>query len=170
MVLRLIGVILIIAGCGGLGFSMAAAHRQEVRALRQLVHILDFMECELQNRRTPLPQLCRLVAKEFPKLPGMVFQEFAIEMETQVVPELSLCMAKTLKKFRDLTPVTCRHLQSLGKSVGRFDLEGQVKGFTAIRMDCLRELTALEDNKDARLRSYQTLGLCAGAALAILLI
>lgn len=170
MIFKVIGVVFVIVGCGGVGFCIASVHRQEMRSLRQLVNILDFMACELQQRRTPLPQLCRLCAKEFSKLPGMVFQEFAIEMESQIFPDLSQCMTKTLEKFKDLPPITRRHLLFLGKSIGRFDMDGQLKGLASVRQDCLRELAALEENKDARLRSYQTLGLCAGAALAILLI
>ena len=52
--------------------------------------------------------------------------------------------------------------------MGQFDLSGQLKGFEAVNKDCLRELTDLENNRTQRTRSYQTLGLCAGAALAIL--
>ena len=58
----------------------------------------------------------------------------------------------------------------LGKSIGRFDMDGQIKGLEAVRQDCRRRLDELSKDRDTRLRSYQTLGLCAGAALAILFI
>jgi hypothetical protein len=34
---------------------------------------------------------------------------------------------------------------------------------------CEHSLESIRNNRDARLRSYQTLGVCTGAALAILL-
>ena len=72
----------------------------------------------------------------------------------------------------DLNPVRSlrRPLRLLGQTLGRFDLPGQLKGIKAVQESCRRELARLERNRDARLRSYQTLGLCAGAALVILLV
>jgi hypothetical protein len=61
-------------------------------------------------------------------------------------------------------------LRELGQSLGRFDLNGQLLGIAAVRNTCRSKLQQFEKNKEVRLRSYQTLGLCAGAALAILFI
>ena len=58
----------------------------------------------------------------------------------------------------------------LGRWLGRFDLDGQLKGLDAVRQECRRHLEELNNNREVRLRSYQTLGLCAGAAIAILFI
>jgi len=49
-------------------------------------------------------------------------------------------------------------------------MEGQLKGLESVRQECRRQVETLSYNRDARLRSYQTLGLCAGAALAILFV
>lgn len=168
--LKLIGVILIIAGCGGVGFRIAANHKNEEKALYHLIGILDYMECELQYRLTPLPDLCRQVAREFTYAPSDVFLELALEMEAQLSPDMDCCMSVALSRSKSLPAITRSQLELLGKSIGRFDLEGQLKGLEAVRQDCRRNLEALGNNRESRLRSYQTLGLCAGAALAILLI
>ena len=60
--------------------------------------------------------------------------------------------------------------QQLGKSLGRFDLNGQLQGIEQVRAHCRRELSSLENGRDQRIRGYQTLGVCAGAALAILFV
>lgn len=170
MPVKLLGVLLVVASCGGVGFQIAANHRREESALRQLVGILDYMECELQYHLTALPQLCRQVAKEFTGVPAMVFLDLALEMESQVSPDIGCCMAVSLEKFKKIPVLTRNALEALGKSIGRFDLEGQLKGLDAVRQDCRRHLRELGDNRENRLRSYQTLGLCAGAALAILFV
>ena len=170
MVLKILGVILVVAGCGGVGFRIAANHQQEERALRQLIGILDYMACELQYRLTPLPALCRQAAAEFRQIPGKVFLELALEMEAQVSPDMVSCMDAVLKRNRDIPSVTCSALELLGRSIGRFDLEGQLNGLEAVRQECRRNLSLLSNDRDIRLRSYQTLGLCAGAALAILFV
>ena len=58
----------------------------------------------------------------------------------------------------------------LGSSLGRFDLAGQLKGLSAVKGQCALELQELRTDREPRLRSYRVLGLCAGAALVILLI
>lgn len=50
MIIKIFGSILVIAGCGGFGFKIAAARRKEEKTLRNLISALDFMECELQYR------------------------------------------------------------------------------------------------------------------------
>ena len=64
MTIRIVGAALLILGCGSAGFQMAAAHMREERVLRQLLRLLDYMECELQYHLTPLPELCRQAAAQ----------------------------------------------------------------------------------------------------------
>ena len=52
---RWIGAVLVIAGCGGFGFSIAAGYKREESTLRQLIQALNTMEWELSYRLTPLP-------------------------------------------------------------------------------------------------------------------
>lgn len=170
MNLKIVGAVLIIAGCSGFGFHLAAAHRREESALRQLIAALDFMECELQYRLTPLPELCRQAAANGTGPVCAVFSTLASELEAQVSPDVSLCMNGALLNNKPLPRLANDAMVLLGKSLGRFDLEGQLKGLEAVRQTCRRNLERLGENRDVRLRSYQTLGLCAGAALAILLL
>lgn len=170
MILKLIGAVFVVVGCGGIGFRIAANHRFEEKNLRQLIGILDYMECELQYRLTPLPELCRQASKEFIGPLGNVFRELSIEMDAQNSSDLEICMSGALEKVGKLPPLTREELLLLGRSIGRFDMEGQLKGLEAVRQECRRQGETLSFNRDARLRSYQTLGLCAGAALAILFV
>ncbi|MBR4016948.1 MAG: stage III sporulation protein AB [Oscillospiraceae bacterium] len=170
MILKILGVISVLIGCGGVGFHIAYNYRREIKTLRQLINILDFMECELQYHLTPLPELCRLTAHEFRDDPGPVFAKLAIEMDSQISTDVERCMQVSLASLKKIPPITRTGMEMLGKNLGRFDLSGQLKGIESVRSDSVRKLRMLEDNRDNRIRSYQTLGLCAGAALAILLI
>ena len=170
MILKLIGAALVVAGCGGVGFRIAANQRQEEKDLRQLIGALDYMECELQYRLTPLPTLCKHIAKEWSGRIGKVFSDFATEMDSHNENDTGACMEVSLARNICLSADTQQIFALMGKSIGRFDIEGQLKGLESVRQECRRKLTALECNRDVRLRSYQTLGLCAGAALAILFV
>ena len=170
MIIKLLGIVLIVGGCGGIGFRIAANHCQEERNLRQLISILDYMGCELQYRLTTLPELCLRASQECSGVVSKALLEFTKEMESQVTPNLEICMSAAIGKVSRLSAIAKEELLLFGRSVGRFDLEGQVQGLEAVRQDCRRRLEELSVNRDVRLRSYQTLGLCAGAALAILFV
>ena len=170
MNLKWIGAILIIVGCGGFGFSMAAAHRREENTLRQLICALDYMECELQYRLTPLPDLCRQAAGEQKGCIQEVLMNLSGELDAQISPDVERCMQAALSKVEEIPKHTREALTDMGKTLGRFDLSGQLKGLEQVRAICRTNLEALRTNREPRLRSYQTLGLCAGAALAILLV
>lgn len=170
MMIKIMGAFLVVLGCGGYGMMIAANHKREVQSLRQLLSLLDFMECELQYRYTPLPDLCRQVAAEASGKLRNTFVSAAIEMEDQISPNVYSCMDAALSKNPDLPVHTQNVLSLLGRSLGRFDIEGQLIGLENVRSECRLLLTALTKDHDTRLRSYQTLGVCAGAALAIILI
>lgn len=165
-----IGAILIILGCGGFGLSIAASQRREVSSLRRLVSALDYMECDLQYRLTPLPELCRQAGRESQGCVRNVLLHLADELESQISPDVGDCMRKALAETPDIPSITAEAFSALGQSLGRFDLEGQLKGLEAVRTHCRRELEKLQDHQEVRLRSYRTLGFCAGAAVAILFI
>ena len=79
-------------------------------------------------------------------------------------------METAIGQFSGIPKVTSNALKRLAHSFGKFDLENQLEGLENIKVECKRQLSAMLDNRDARLRTYQTLGLCAGAALVIIFI
>ena len=170
MNIRILGAILVILGCGSFGFLVAAAHRREEQVLHQLLTALDYMQCELQYRLTPLPDLCRQAAANHRGTVRTVFYALAAELEDQISPDVERCMNAVLARVKDVPKLTREAMMELGHSLGRFDLEGQLTGLEVARQACRKGLEELRKDKPVRLRSYQTLGLCAGAALAILFI
>lgn len=167
---KIIGAVLIVCGCGGFGFTVTAAYRREESGLRQLLSVLDFMQCELQYRLTPLPDLCRQAGNQGRNPVNCFFGILAEELEKQVLPDVESCFRASLCRSTRLPSKTEKALTVLGSSMGRFDVEGQIRDLEGVRAYCRSELRIMAENRDTRLRSYQTLGLCAGAALAILFV
>lgn len=170
MTIKLIGALLVVLGCGGFGFCLAASQKREEKLLRQLISVLDYIGCELQYRLTPLPQLCRQAAVECSGTVNKLFTALATELDMQISPNAELCMKAALERVTDIPNDICDILRKLGHSLGRFDLPGQLTDLESIRNMCRSKLDKLCQNRDIRLRTYQTLGLCAGAALVILFI
>jgi len=170
MSFKCIGAILVLCGCSFAGFSMCAAYRREERQLRQLLSALDYMVCELQYRVTPLPELCRQAADHRDGFVGQLFFNLAAELEAQVSPDVQCCLAAAAARSGTLSGRLEEAICILGSSLGRFDLQGQLQGLETVRTYCRTQLDQMAEGRDTRLRSYQTLGLCAGAALAILFV
>ena len=170
MNLKWMGAVLIIAGCGGFGFLMAWNLSREVSALRRLMGILDYMSCELEYRLTTLPEALRKATVSRDGCVNRVLIFLAEELENQVAPDVTSCMKAALGRTPELPKRTRAMLEELGISLGAFDLPGQLRGLESVRQNCSRLLMELEQNRAQRTRSYQTLGLCAGAALAVLFI
>jgi len=165
-----IGALLIIAGCGGFGFSLVLSQLREEKSLQQLAFLVDFMACELQFRLTALPALCQQVSGQATGDLRSIFSKLSILLEQQLSADVSDCLEKAMNEIPSLQGKIRSLLQELGATLGRFDLDGQLKGLESVRAQCRRELETIRCDRDTRLRSYQTLSLCCGAALAILLI
>lgn len=165
--IRIVGGCMIFAGCGGFGFAMAAACRREEAQLCQLLRALEYMSCELSYRMTPLPTLCRGAAEAGEGLIARFLLELAKALERQTAPDVQVCVYEVLERMsvsKDLR----RLLSELGGTLGRFDLPGQLRGIESAIRSTEAALRRIRDGGENRRRSYQTLGLCAGAALAIL--
>lgn len=167
MTIKWIGAILIISGCGGCGFLMASAYRAEERTLEALCRALEYMSCELSYHMTPLPQLCRNTAQSVTGKTNAVFLSLAQELEQQVAPDAVSCM-RAVQATINLPDSAQDILTQLGNCLGCFDLSGQIRGIESCLKNAQSKLRYLNDHRQNRIRSYQTLGLCAGAALAIL--
>ena len=165
-----VGALLIVSGCGACGFAMAASYRREEKTLRQLISALDYMACELQYRLTPLPELCCKAAEENGGIVGSVLERLSRELEKQMQPDVESCVRTALEAEESLPGKVRKAFEMLGLSLGRFDLDGQLKGLESVRSFCRGEVDSLASGRESRIRSYQTLGLCTGAALAILFI
>ena len=170
MSFRLVGAILILSGCGWFGFSMASAHCASENGLRQLIRAAEFMQCELQFRQTPLPQLCHLTANLLNGELGRFFGELGERLESRSYADVSACMKSVQDNHPNLPEGIVPILSELGQHLGQFDLAGQLSCLRSVQAECESTLKQLSDNRENRLRSYQTLGLCTGAALAVLLL
>ena len=170
MSLKILGALCVVTACGTCGFMMAGQHIGKIRKMQNLISALEYMECELQYRSTPLPQLCRQAGLQCQGKIQQVFILLADELDAQVFPNVQRCMASVMDRIGHLERPIYDSFRQFGNNLGKFDLIGQVQGLNSTRQSCTERLEQLMQNKESRIRSYQTLGLCAGAAIAILFV
>lgn len=165
---KLLGVLLVICSCGIVGTMLAATVKSNIKQLNELITIINTMENDLRFRLTPLPALCRFAATGGKYL-QYIFIAFAEEMENQISPDPTSCMDAALMRQKRKVIYVENYLKELARSLGRFDLDGQAKDLTFIRQRCQIDLDKLEKSKDLRIKNYQTISICLGIIVTILL-
>lgn len=170
MVIKIIGATCIFCACAGFGYYLAWQHQSDIRMLRQILLVLEYMECELQDRRTPLPVLCYKCAEDTTGTVADVFRDLAVSLESKLLVDPDTCMKMILSKRHSIPHNTQSVLKMLGMQLGKFDLGGQVRCLESIKSTCTRLLQKLSNETQLDERRYKTLGLCVGAALIIIFI
>ncbi len=170
MELKLIGAICIIFACGGIGIWLSVSYNTEIKYLRQMITVIERMEWELDFHLCPLPELCERIKSCCEDGLKDVLENLSKELSCQISPDVYHCMCAALGSVTCIPPKTVETLKLLGGVLGKYDLEGQRKGLISVRRECTRKLDSMEKDKDNHIRNYKTLGLCAGAAIIIILI
>ncbi len=170
MILKVMGAVCIITGCSGVGFSASQNVRREQNALLELVSALEWMICELSYRMSPLPELCRGAAAHTKGAVSKVFEQLSAELEQQLTPDAAICMRNAIESVRNIPPQTALQLQTLGQGMGQFDIQGQLSVLEGAAERCRQANNAITEKQAPQLRNYQTLGICTGIGLVILLL
>lgn len=144
-----IGAILVIGGCGGFGFSVAGEAMRQERLLRQLLENLDFMESELRYRLTALPELFQLCALRSGGCLRRLFLDLAGALDAHSGSDVEQCLRTSLDKQPGIPMRLRKRIWQLGRTLGRFDLDGQLRGIESAREGCRRELRELERNRSS---------------------
>ena len=128
------------------------------------------MENELSYRKTPLPELFENLSTMNIGLTGKVFEKTGQLLDNQISSTAGDCLNIALSETEGLFNTALILLKQLADNLGKFDVEGQISGIHSVKEECESVLKVLETNKSEKIRSIKILCVCAGAAVAILLI
>ena len=160
---------MVTAGGGCCGFAAAGRLRRQERELKSLSAALERMNWELSCLQSSASELMRAGAKAAHGAVAELLLNAAQMMEAQLLPDATACICAAAKRHMVLEQ-TAELFEILGASFGKYDLDGQRAALQSVSCACSRALASHCDGMDSRMRSYRILGLCAGGALAILLI
>ena len=168
--IKWIGALLIIAGCAGIGFSMAMNCRRELKALEDLSCALSHIASELEFRQAPLPDIFLKIGQIGDGCVYSLFSVLGEALNRQVAPDAGCCLDVVLRNGQQIPTMTACILKEFGIGLGQYDVGGQLRQISVVKDRCDREMDLLSNQKEERIRRYQTLGICTGAAIAILLL
>ena len=167
---RYLGAIMVIFGCGSIGFLIAKRLLYEISSVRSLISTLEYWENALTYHHTTIPELCRIAHTIDSSEIGEFFKILGEQLDAHGSGNASHCIESTLLQCRDIPASTQKLIKQLARGLGEFDLNGQLLIFRSVLHEANIILEALSSNLNVRLRSYRTLGICAGVAISVLII
>lgn len=170
--IRWLGMILIAGASVSVGFGAALRIRQTTTQLGQLANALEVMRCELEYAMTPLLQLCQVVAKTSKGAIHALFVNLGQALTQDETWDTSRAMRQAIAQTKTLClpEDILFSLLEMGQTMGKFDLDGQLSMLEMTQKRIQACLERYQRDQAQRCRSYQALGLCAGAALIVLML
>lgn len=170
MIYRLFGAFLLILGFGGVGVLINRKRRQELYMLQQLNRFLDNVICDLRYRQAPLQQLINSSLHVLSGELQALLKRFSNELEAQIAPDVPCCMSAVLSSSENLPASVRNILTVLGQSLGRYDIQGQVRCLEGIQIACKTNSANLADELERSSHCRQAYALGVGAILALIML
>lgn len=166
--MKLAGVIFILASAWSVGCRFSSAMRSRCELVKRFMDALQILRNELSFLGTPLSDAFRAVAASSVGYWGQVFEDMASRMERERWLTPATAAEEAVASIKD-EPAS--HIMvELAAKLGSYDLEAQLCGIDCALDTARSLLRELEEEKKIRSKTYKTLSICTGAAIAILLI
>ena len=165
--LKLIGSVMIFGSCAALGLNARRELRRRVAAADAMLLALRLMENEITARRTPMPEIIDLLAKNENAVVRQIFSGVRRRMRERSGLSLSYLWCAGMRAAQadaGLGREECGVLCDAANFLGRYDASEQKAAIdTALhRLQMLRELAFAELRDRGSL--YRTCGIAAGLA------
>lgn len=167
--LKLIGVLFVVVGSTGTGVTMAWGVRRTLETARHLRTALERMKNEISCRRTALPELMELLSHE-PGPLSALFRDMAEQLRLRQEASVYAIVRKCLTAAPPLPGEISRILLDLAPGLGQYDVQCQLYSLDLAAGQVQAMIERCQSEQKGRVKSYCTLGVCAGLALAIMLL
>lgn len=171
--LKMLGAACVVFSASAVGFGFSGNVRRQCAQLTALMEALTYLKSEMLYRRTPLPQALGMLAERSSDAAiGGLFAIAAEKLEESCTLSVHAAFRTALGAADRLALSTQvqQTLLSLSLSLGQLDMDGQERALELASERLSAQLRLLEQGRSARCRSYTTIGICAGMALAVILL
>ena len=167
--IRIIGAVLIVLGAGSFGIAKTAQFYRRQRQLRAFLHALEILRCELHYTLYPLPKLCRITAERSERVCAEFLRTYADLLDGG--SNRSVAAREALSAVNIVLPPDAQAaILELFSTLGRYDVDGEESLLQLTQRRLNAALERGETEKRPMVKGYAVLGICTGAAIAILLV
>lgn len=166
--IKLVGTGMILASSFWAGLHAALRLKRTHEQLRDLTAALELIAGEIRFAATPFVPLCRRAGEGRCAAVHSLFETLAQEGECPETQTSGLTRRACVKAGLQLPEHALSVLERLFDGFGRFDRDGQLRQIELASAELNRLSNELASQMDGRCKTYEVLGLTAGAAVLVL--
>lgn len=170
--LKLIGALLLTAGCSGLGYLLRQDLKRRLDQQRELIHILEMMKSEVSYGKSSLPEICLLVSAKAGAPYGRFLREVYEESMENTGASFADIWERRAAGLKEKLFLSRQELQSLQKFAhlcGYMDPHMQEKAIEERIRELSKQAEGTEEEIAGKGRVYMSLGVVGGLLLTIIL-
>lgn len=170
--IRLLGAVLVVVSCTGMGFFLAGEWSERLRTMEQLRKMIFLLKGEIVYARSPLTESFERTGKKGGGEIGDLFMRVAERMERQQGEPFYEIWQEEIGKLPKTFCLSQEDRQSLiglGEHLGYLDLEMQERTILLYLEQLDLTIDYLREHKQERSRLYTSLGIMGGIFLTIMM-
>ena len=168
--IRIIGAALLVIGFSLIGYVRSKKKKTSLLDVVELIRAMDLMICELEYRKTSLPELCTFVANNTTGCISKFFREFGDVLSKNVALSVRDAGAIALESIEDITMHAKEYVITLVDSLGAFDVSGQIAEINAVKEESKVALKRKEEKFLLTDKTDRILWVSLGLVIAIIFI
>lgn len=170
---RLVGILLLMTGCIGLGYRAVSEEKQRIRQLREIRHMMLRIQSEMTYGKRTLPEICSLLAQNgaepYRTIFCRIFQK-AAENDGATLERIWMEEMETGLRDLPLKQEEKEILKNLSGGSGITDEAMQAAGVGQSLDFLTRRIDRAETEYESRSRVIMSISVAAGLFLSILLL
>ena len=172
MLLRIIGALAVMVGCGGLGLYFSAREGFRVQELQEFKKALLILSSEIEYMRTPLAAACANIAQRTDLTVKNLFKGFAdliTSSEGESAYQMWMTSMEGIKGKSFMAEEDLTVMEGFGKTLGYLDKEMQKNAIDYAVNYIDEKSTELLTQSSKNKRMYRSLGIIGGLLITVTL-
>ncbi len=170
--LRIIGALLVIISCSGLGFFMAAQWNEHLRTVEKLRKMIFLLKGEIVYANSPLTEAFERTGRKAGGEIGVLFENVSERLSGQQGETFYTIWQEEIDKLPKevcLSKEDKQNLKGLGEHLGYLDMDMQERNILLYLEQLDLTIGYLRKHKQEKSRLYTSLGIMGGLFLTIVM-
>lgn len=173
MWLKMLGCILVVAACAGLGADAAFRFRSRLSLLEKLKLMTTHLKGEILYANAPLPEAFDRTGRRSPGSAGTLFTQVSLSLKKETGERFEVIWAREVSEFIKGSVLSRKERERLlqfGEHLGYLDREMQEKTILFYIEDLEESIAKLRQQEPEKCRLFFSMGILSGLFLAVVMI
>ncbi|MDF2472414.1 MAG: hypothetical protein K0R92_100 [Lachnospiraceae bacterium] len=173
LIIKIIGCILIITSCTGMGWYFSSELRNRIADLKELKKIIILLRGDIRYANTPLPEAVQALAIRQEGKYKLFLSEIADRLKELGGISFQTIWKETIEKKLDNTSLSKKDLEylgQLGENLGYLDKDMQINTLDLYLSQIEEEIKELTRNVKEKTYLYNSLGVMGGIFITIIML